>query len=105
MTAAIEIYTRPGCGYCSAAKSLLTRKKAAFTEHGLDNNGGDPCRIEIRLEELLERGERVLHADAVVGNRERQMINLRQHRPESGLVRLYFSGEADTGERAAVKSP
>jgi glutaredoxin 3 len=32
MTAPIEIYTRPGCGYCSAAKSLLTRKKAAFTE-------------------------------------------------------------------------
>ena len=35
ITAAIEIYTRPGCGYCSAAKSLLTRKKAAFTEHDL----------------------------------------------------------------------
>jgi glutaredoxin 3 len=33
MTVAIEIYTRPGCGYCTAAKSLLTRKKAAFTEH------------------------------------------------------------------------
>jgi glutaredoxin 3 len=33
MTVAIEIYTRPGCGYCGAAKSLLTRKKAAFTEH------------------------------------------------------------------------
>jgi glutaredoxin 3 len=32
MTATIEIYTRPGCGYCSAAKSLLARKKAAFTE-------------------------------------------------------------------------
>ena len=32
MAAAIEIYTRPGCGYCSAAVSLLTRKKAAFTE-------------------------------------------------------------------------
>ena len=32
MTAAVEIYTRPGCGYCSAAKSLLVRKKAAFTE-------------------------------------------------------------------------
>ena len=32
MTAAVEIYTRPGCGYCSAAKSLLTRKKAEFTE-------------------------------------------------------------------------
>jgi glutaredoxin 3 len=32
MSARIEIYTRPGCGYCSAAVSLLTRKKAAFTE-------------------------------------------------------------------------
>jgi glutaredoxin 3 len=32
MTAAIEIYTRPGCGYCTAAKSLLTRKKAVFAE-------------------------------------------------------------------------
>ena len=35
MTAGIEIYTRPGCGYCSAAKSLLTRKKAAFTEYDI----------------------------------------------------------------------
>jgi glutaredoxin 3 len=32
MAAAIEIYTRPGCGYCTAAKSLLTRKNVAFTE-------------------------------------------------------------------------
>ena len=39
MTAAIEVYTRPGCGYCSAAKSLLNRKKATFTEHDV---GTDP---------------------------------------------------------------
>ena len=32
MSAAIEIYTRPGCGYCTAAKSLLSRKNLAFTE-------------------------------------------------------------------------
>jgi glutaredoxin 3 len=32
VTAAIEIYTRPGCGYCAAAKSLLTRKNAMFKE-------------------------------------------------------------------------
>jgi glutaredoxin 3 len=32
MAAAIEIYTRPGCGYCAAAKSLLTRKNAAYAE-------------------------------------------------------------------------
>ena len=36
---AIEIYTRPGCGYCSAAKSLLNRKKVAFTEY---DSGVDP---------------------------------------------------------------
>ncbi len=30
MTAAIEIYTRPGCGYCTAARSLLTRKEGGF---------------------------------------------------------------------------
>jgi glutaredoxin 3 len=39
MTAAIEIYTRPGCGYCTAAKSLLARKKVAFTEY---DAGRDP---------------------------------------------------------------
>ena len=40
MTVAIEIYTRPGCGYCSAARSLLTRKKAAFAEHDVAKDSG-----------------------------------------------------------------
>jgi glutaredoxin 3 len=40
MNAAIDIYTRPGCGYCSAAKSLLTRKKAPFTEHDVATDAG-----------------------------------------------------------------
>jgi glutaredoxin 3 len=35
---AIDIYTRPGCGYCSAAKSLLTRKNTAFTEFNVSND-------------------------------------------------------------------
>ena len=38
MAAHIEIYTRPGCGYCSAAKSLLKRKNAAFTEYDVAVN-------------------------------------------------------------------
>ncbi len=38
MTAAVEIYTRPGCGYCSAAKSLLARKSAIFTEFDVARN-------------------------------------------------------------------
>lgn len=40
MTAAIEIYTRPGCGYCTAAKSLLTRKNAPFTELSITADPG-----------------------------------------------------------------
>jgi glutaredoxin 3 len=44
---AIEIYTRPGCGYCTAAKSLLTRKKAAFTELNVAN---DPAHREAMYE-------------------------------------------------------
>jgi glutaredoxin 3 len=35
----IEIYTTRACGYCSAAKSLLKRKGAAFTEIDVT---GDP---------------------------------------------------------------
>jgi glutaredoxin 3 len=38
MTDAVEIYTRPGCGYCSAAKSLLKRKRASFTELDITSN-------------------------------------------------------------------
>ena len=32
MSAVVEIFTRPGCGYCTAAKSLLSRKNVEFTE-------------------------------------------------------------------------
>lgn len=31
--AKIEIYTRPGCGYCTHAKRLLTNKGLAFVEY------------------------------------------------------------------------
>ncbi len=29
----VTIYTRMGCGYCTAAKRLLDRKGIAYTEH------------------------------------------------------------------------
>jgi glutaredoxin 3 len=29
----VTIYTRNGCGYCTAAKGLLSEKGVAFTEH------------------------------------------------------------------------
>jgi len=34
----IEIYTRPGCGYCTHAKRLLTSKGLGFTEHDVYTN-------------------------------------------------------------------
>ncbi len=40
MAAAIEIYTRPGCGYCSAAKSLLARKNVAYIELSVATDPG-----------------------------------------------------------------
>jgi glutaredoxin 3 len=36
----VEIYTMGYCGYCHAAKRLLTHKNAAFTEYSLDSNPG-----------------------------------------------------------------
>lgn len=37
----VEIYTSPLCGYCHAAKALLARKGAAFTEIDVSR---DPAR-------------------------------------------------------------
>ena len=36
--AEVIIYTRQMCSYCSAAKSLLAQKGAAFTEHDASFN-------------------------------------------------------------------
>jgi len=44
----IEIYTRLGCGYCSAAKSMLTGMGIAFSEFDLT---GD----ERGIQELIQR--------------------------------------------------
>ena len=36
--AKIEIYTRPGCGYCTHAKRLLTNKRLDFIEYDVYEN-------------------------------------------------------------------
>ncbi len=38
----IEIFTRPGCGYCVAAKRLLVQHDLSFTEYDLS----DPAHHE-----------------------------------------------------------
>jgi glutaredoxin 3 len=46
--APVEIYTSPWCGYCHAAKRLLTQKGVAFTEIDIS---ADPARRQ----EMLSR--------------------------------------------------
>lgn len=46
--ASVEIYTTPWCGYCRAAKALLSRKGVSFTEIDLASDPG-------RRDEMLKR--------------------------------------------------
>jgi glutaredoxin 3 len=46
----ITIYTRPGCGYCAAAKELLARKGAPFEEINIWEKPG-------AREEMVSRSE------------------------------------------------
>ncbi len=41
MSATVEIYTTPTCGFCMAAKRMLTKKGAAFAEISV---AGDPAK-------------------------------------------------------------
>ena len=50
--ARVEIYTTPLCGYCHAAKALLRRKGAAFTEYDLAS------QPELRPEMMARAGGR-----------------------------------------------
>jgi glutaredoxin 3 len=41
----VEIYTTPTCGYCHAAKRLLTKKGIAFTEIDVSANHDQRVRM------------------------------------------------------------
>lgn len=58
----VTIYTRPGCGYCQRALSVLQRKGAAFTEI---HAGGDPALRQ----EMIERSGRATFPQIFVGDR------------------------------------
>ncbi len=60
--AKVVIYTRQACGYCSAAKSLLEKKGAAFQE--IDATG----RPELRAE-MIQRSGRATYPQIFVGDR------------------------------------
>jgi glutaredoxin 3 len=58
----VTIYTRPGCGYCARALSLLQKKGAAFTEV---HAGGDPAKRK----EMMERSGRSTFPQIFVGEK------------------------------------
>jgi len=59
--AKVVVYTRQGCGYCTAAKSLLEKKGAAFDE--FDATG----RPELRAE-MIQRSGRATFPQIFVGD-------------------------------------
>lgn len=56
----VLIYTRQGCGYCTAAKSLLAKKGVAFDE--IDATGNPDLRSE-----MIERSGRSTFPQIFVG--------------------------------------
>jgi len=44
----IEIYTSPYCGYCTRAKSLLSRKGVGFKEIDVSDGGGRRAEMSQR---------------------------------------------------------
>lgn len=57
----VTIYTRPGCGYCSRALSLLEQKGADFTEV---HAGFDPALRQ----EMMQRSGRATFPQIFVGD-------------------------------------
>ena len=58
----VTIYTRPGCGYCARALSVLEKKGADFTEI---EAGMDPARRK----EMMERSGRSTFPQIFVGEK------------------------------------
>ena len=58
----VTIYTRPGCGYCARALSVLEQKGADFTEI---HAGGDPALRQ----EMIDRSGRSTFPQIFVGDK------------------------------------
>ena len=58
----VTIYTRMGCGYCTAAKRLLDRKGVFYTEHDASFSA------ELRQEMIQQAGGRSTFPQIFVGD-------------------------------------
>jgi glutaredoxin 3 len=57
----VTIYTRQGCGFCTAAKRLLDSKGVAYTEHDAT------VKPEYR-QEMIQRSGRMTFPQIFIGN-------------------------------------
>lgn len=71
----IELYTRPGCGYCTHAKRLLNSKGLKFKEYDVYENPG--YLQEMRKRTLNRRFPQVFIDDECVGGFE-ELLRLEQ---------------------------
>ena len=79
------------------------RQEAALTLDGLEHDAGDGGRVDLRLEELLQPGDRVVGRDPAVAVRHGRAVDLGRERPEAGLVRLHLGGHRHRQQRASVE--
>src|SRR5436190_5832028 len=78
--------------------------EAALALHRLDHHGGDAARLDVRLEEEVERAERILGGHIVELVRVRHVIDLARKRSETLLIGSDLAGERHGHERAAVEA-
>ena len=78
--------------------------EATLPLHGLHDDRRDPRGLDVLGKQPLEAGQRVGDADAVVGDRERRVVDLGRERPEARLVGRRLAGEAHRQQRAAVEA-
>src|SRR5215471_16719056 len=78
--------------------------EAALALHRLDHHGGDPRGLDVRLEQELERTERILRGHVVELVRIGDVINLAREGAEAALIGIDLAGERHGHERAAVEA-
>ena len=78
--------------------------EAALALHRLEDDRGNAVRIDIGLEQLVERGERVRHRNAMQRDRERRVEDVARHGTEADLVRHNLPGQGHAHEGAAVEA-
>lgn len=64
----VEIYTRQGCGYCSAARSLLNNLGVEFVE--LDLTGRDEAIAELMKRTGMRTVPQIFIDDELIGGYE-----------------------------------